>query len=139
MPGNNMKQVRAIKKPYARQQVPMSDEEHMYDALRSYVQRTGQTSAWNLHAYNNLEVSKAVVGGDLSKMAVLLDTMVNVQPVAEFHYTVLKFLGFHLTCFLVHTSVACFYLHRANSDQLTGSAEESAWQNQKGLPRVFHL
>ena len=109
----------------------MSDEERMCDALRSYVQKTGQTSAWNLHAYNTLEVSKAVVGGDLSKMVVLLDTMVHVQPVAEFHYTVLKFLGFHLTCFLVHTSVACFLFPQGNSYQLTGSAEESAWQNQK--------
>ena len=70
------------RRPAPRQAIPDIDVQELKDKLHNYVQTVGIKEAFNLYAYHNLDLSKAVCGQSLLKKQQLLWALLKVSPLA---------------------------------------------------------
>jgi hypothetical protein len=80
----------ATKKPLPRQATPDIDVQELKSLLHAYTEKLGCKESFQLYAYNNLHVSKAVDGSSLKKKTSLLWCLLKVAPLGAIKYSQLK-------------------------------------------------
>jgi len=94
--------------PPKRRPCPDVNLEELKERLHGYVEKIGAKEAFNLYAYNNLAVSRAVDGYSLLKKEQLVMILLQVSPLAMIKFSILRDACKHLEATFGKELFSCF-------------------------------